>query len=200
MPGVQNPHCSAWRVAEGVLQRVQARAVARQSLDGVHPAAVGLHGEDQAGARGLAVDQHGAGPAGAVLAAQVRAGEAEVLAQQIREEHARDHARPPLGAVHDDGDVMPCVPPRAELYRRGVGRSPGRRGLGSPPATRAACLPTTSAWGPPSRRLRPRGRAAEHLRREPRGDPAAVLGGRVQIAARVDLVGGRAAQLGEPRR
>ena len=183
---------------EGLLQRVQARAIARQSLDGVHPGAVGLHGEDQAGARGLAVDEHRAGPAGAVLAAQVRAREAEVLAQQIREEHARDHARPPLGAVHEDGDVMPRVPRGRSCAGEG-GRFAGRRGLDGP-RRRAPFACRRRRLGPPSRRLRPRGRAAEGLRREPRGHPAPVRGGRVQIAARVDLVGGRPTQLGQPRR
>ena len=115
-------------------------AVARQALDGVHPAAVGLHGEDEAGARGLAVHQHGAGPAGAVLAAEVRAREAEVLAQQIREEHARDHARPALGAVHGQprcraamqpGDVTPPPPARPRWPSARDGRAPPRRGAGT---------------------------------------------------------------------
>src|SRR4029077_9037891 len=69
--------------AEGLLQRVQARAVSREALDGVHPAAVDLDREDEAGARGLAVDQDGARSARAVLAAQMRPGEAPLPAQQI---------------------------------------------------------------------------------------------------------------------
>ena len=55
----------------------------RQALDGVHPAAVRLHREHQAAAHDLAVDAHRAGAADAVLAAGVRAGQAEFLAQEI---------------------------------------------------------------------------------------------------------------------
>jgi hypothetical protein len=42
--------------------------------------AVGLHREEQAGAHRLAVEEHGAGAADAVLAADVGAGQAEVVA------------------------------------------------------------------------------------------------------------------------
>src|SRR3954468_831253 len=42
-----------------------------KTLDGGHLAAVGLHGEHQAGADGFAVEQHGARAADAVLAAEV---------------------------------------------------------------------------------------------------------------------------------
>ena len=44
-----------------------------------------LHREHQAGARAAAVDQHRAGAAHAVLAAEMRAGEAELVAQEIGE-------------------------------------------------------------------------------------------------------------------
>ncbi len=75
-PGVQKPHCSAlcsWNAfcSVGELARV------RQPLDGVDRAAVGLHREHEAAAHDLAVDANGAGAADAVLAADVRAGEAD---------------------------------------------------------------------------------------------------------------------------
>ena len=52
-------------------------------------APVGLHGERQAGARGDAVDLDRAGAADAVLAADMRAGRAQLMAQEIGQQHAR---------------------------------------------------------------------------------------------------------------
>src|SRR5207237_6015601 len=69
---------------ERLLQRMELLPL-RESLDGAHLGALGLHREHQAGAHRLAVDQHGAGAAHAVLAAQVRAGEPAVLAQRVGE-------------------------------------------------------------------------------------------------------------------
>src|SRR5699024_1134562 len=40
-------------------------------------------GEHEAGTGGAAVDEHGAGPADSLFTAQVGAGEAEVVAQQV---------------------------------------------------------------------------------------------------------------------
>ena len=80
-------------LAERLLQRVERRRP-RQPLDRRHLGAVGLHGEHQARARGLAVDQDRARAADAVLASDVRAGEPEVLAQEVREQLAR--LAPPL--------------------------------------------------------------------------------------------------------
>ena len=52
-------------------------------------AAVGLHGEHQAGAHAVAVEQDGAGAAHAVLAADMGAGEPERVAQEIGEQQTR---------------------------------------------------------------------------------------------------------------
>ncbi len=73
---------------EGALQRVQRIAV-REALDGADPAAIGLHGEHQAGAHRLAVDQHRAGAADAMLAADMRAGLAAVVADRVDQRAAR---------------------------------------------------------------------------------------------------------------
>jgi hypothetical protein len=75
-------------LAEGLLQRREIIVVG-QSLDGDDLAAFGLDREDQAGAYRLAVHQHGAGAADAVLAANVSAGEAKLVAQTIRESQPR---------------------------------------------------------------------------------------------------------------
>ena len=55
--------------------------------------AVGLDREDRAGLRAAAVDEDGAGAALARVAADVRAGEAQVLAQEVDEQQARVDVR-----------------------------------------------------------------------------------------------------------
>ena len=67
--------------------------VAGQRLDGRHGVTVGLRGEEQAGAHRVAIQEDGAGPADAVLAAEVRSREAELLAKEVGERHA-DGDRP----------------------------------------------------------------------------------------------------------
>ena len=51
--------------------------------------AVELRGEHQARAGGLAVDQHGARAADALLAAGVGAGEGQLVAQEVEQQRAR---------------------------------------------------------------------------------------------------------------
>ncbi len=56
-----------------------------QRLDRVHFVAFGLPGEHQAAARAMSVHQHGTSAADAMLAAQVRAGQAQFVAQAVRQ-------------------------------------------------------------------------------------------------------------------
>ena len=49
----------------------------------------GLHGQHQAGAHRLSVEQDGAGAADALFAGEVRAGEMELVAQENGELRAR---------------------------------------------------------------------------------------------------------------
>ena len=57
----------------------------RDALDGGDLMAVGLHREHQAGARRASVEEDRAGAADAVFAAEMRAGEAELMAEEIGE-------------------------------------------------------------------------------------------------------------------
>ena len=66
-----------------------------QALDGDDVGAVGLDGEHQARPDRLAVDEDGARAAHAVLAAEVGAGQPEVLAQGVGERLARLDEHPP---------------------------------------------------------------------------------------------------------
>ena len=70
-------------VGERLLQRVQFAGTGGQALHRGQGGPVGLHGQHEAGPDRLAVQQHGARPADALLAAQVSAGEPEVVAERI---------------------------------------------------------------------------------------------------------------------
>src|SRR5215472_5060288 len=83
--------------------------------------AVGLHRQHQARARGQAIHQHRARAAHAVLAADVGAGEPEILAQEIDEQLARlAAALARLGVDGEpDGDgIGHQRPPMIALARR----------------------------------------------------------------------------------
>jgi hypothetical protein len=70
-------------LAERDLQRRQRAVGPRQAFDRIDPAAVGLHRQAQAGARGHAVEPHRAGAAHAVLAPDMGAGFAQLVAQEV---------------------------------------------------------------------------------------------------------------------
>ena len=86
---------------EGVLDRVKL-AVRGEALDRVTLRAVGLHGEDGARLHRRAVQEDGAGAALARVAADVRAGETERVAQEMDEQQAGLDLALVNGAV--DGD------------------------------------------------------------------------------------------------
>src|SRR6202043_4061194 len=70
-----------------------------QAFDGVDSFAGNLRREREAAPRRAAVDQHGAGAADAVLAAEMRAGQLHLLAQKVGEMLARFYAAPQRPAV-----------------------------------------------------------------------------------------------------
>ena len=73
---------------ELLLQRMQLLAV-RQTLDGGDLGLVRLHGEQETGPHAVAVQADRAGATDAVLAPDVRTGQIEVLAQEVREQAPR---------------------------------------------------------------------------------------------------------------
>ena len=90
-----------------------------EPFDGLDLGAVGLDREEQARADGDAVEPHGARTADAVLAADVRAGQAERVAEEVREEQPRLDLLAPGTSVDGDGRPRSCglgdgVPPRAQ--------------------------------------------------------------------------------------
>ncbi len=89
MPAVQKPHCSAWFFAERGLQNAQAIRRRRQRFDGTDVAALDLNRQRQAGAGQHAIDNNSARATHAMLAADMGAGGTDLLAQEIRQQHAR---------------------------------------------------------------------------------------------------------------
>ena len=104
---------------------MQWRAVAGEALDRRHLMTLGLDREHQARSHRRPVEQHRAAAADAVLAAHVRAGQAEVVAKVVGKKPARIPRRGMLDAVD------PHWWRGSEVRRifRGVGgRSQGRGG------------------------------------------------------------------------
>ena len=86
---MQNPHCSPWSSRNAVCTGDKLPSGAADPLDRRDLGAVGLHGEHQARADGLAVEEHGARAAHTVLAAEVGAGELAVLPEEVGQGQAR---------------------------------------------------------------------------------------------------------------
>ena len=88
IPGVQKPHWSPWLSQNDSWSGFNLVA-ARQPLDGGDRGAVHLHRQHEACPRGAAVDDDRAGPADAVLAAEVGAGEPARVADEVRQRGSR---------------------------------------------------------------------------------------------------------------
>ena len=105
-PGVQKPHCRPWHSWKACWTGPSSPSGSQQPFDGRHGVAVGGDREDEAGADRDAVEQHRARAADAVLAAEVRAGQAEVHAQEVGQQPARRGLAAPGDAVDGHGDLM----------------------------------------------------------------------------------------------
>src|SRR2546426_5168853 len=89
------------RFLDGVQLAVLLQAFHRGDLR-----ALGLDREDGAGLHGLAIEQHRAGAAVGGVAADVRAGQAQVLAEQVDEKQSRLDLHAVRSAVDGQLDVM----------------------------------------------------------------------------------------------
>src|SRR5207248_5804201 len=94
----------AVRLAEAVLQNAHRAVGFRETLDGGDAVAVRLHRVHEAGPYGFPVEHHRARAADAVLAADVRSGEAKVFAQPVDQRQPRRHLGRSRLAVDLDGD------------------------------------------------------------------------------------------------
>ena len=144
--------------AEAALERVVPRnascsgvssPVAGEPLDRHDLAAVGLHGEQQARADGDAVEPDRARAADAVLAADVRPGQAERVPQEVGEEQPRLDLLAIAPAV--DGDVDRDHAARSRRARPRGRRARGRAGAGTSGRWRASASPTARPARLPTR-------------------------------------------------
>ena len=92
------------------LQRVE-RALSGKAFDRTHDAAVGLHREHEARANWIAVNDDSASPANAHFATDIRAGQAQFVANEIRKEQARFHIRHGLLVIHPTTHFHGYPPP-----------------------------------------------------------------------------------------
>src|SRR6185436_6564378 len=97
-----------------------------------------LDREDEAAPYRVTVDEHGAGAAHTVLAPEVRAGEPELLAQQVGQGQPRLDRGPAGHTVHADLDLAPDHGVRHGWPPRSLGSttgppSPHPRGGGTRP-------------------------------------------------------------------
>ena len=104
--------------AERLLERCERAAAARAPRP-CRPAAVGLHGEQEARADGHAVEAHRARAADAVLAADVRAGKPEAVAEEVREQQARLDVLAVAAPVDGDLDLDHAAHSLRAARRRG---------------------------------------------------------------------------------
>jgi len=95
----------AMLLPEALLQRVQ-RAARREALDRGDPRAVGLDREHRAALDRLAVEVNRARAAARGVTADVRAGQAELLADEVDEQEPRLDRVGPRLAVDRDGDLV----------------------------------------------------------------------------------------------
>ncbi len=103
-PGVQKPHCRPWLSMNACCSGCSSSPL-RQAFDGADFAAFGLHREHQARAHRLAVEQHRAGAADAVLAADMGSGLAAFVADRVHQRAARIDAHAVAAAVDVEGDL-----------------------------------------------------------------------------------------------
>ena len=88
-PGRAEAALEAVTFVERLLHRMQRRPQNGQALDGRHFVAFGLNREHQARPHRRSVEQHSAAAADPMLAANVRAGQTEVVSKMVREQATR---------------------------------------------------------------------------------------------------------------
>ena len=101
-PRSAGPRCSSRIAGRAFSQKLSCSTLSdpsagREALDRRHAVAVGLHCVHQAGAHRLAVEQDRAGAADAVLATDVGAGQAQIVAQPVDQRQARVRPAPCAG-------------------------------------------------------------------------------------------------------
>ena len=104
IPGVQKPALQRVVAPKRFLERGQ-RTGAGKRLDRIDTAPVRLHGEEAAAAHGDPVQEDRARAADAVLAADVRAGEPQAVAEEVGQQEPRLDGLAHRAAVHGELDL-----------------------------------------------------------------------------------------------
>ncbi|MGX1388797.1 hypothetical protein AB7M66_009928 [Bradyrhizobium japonicum] len=109
MPAVQKPHWSAWLRRNACCSTPSRSRRRREAFDGPELATIDLRSEREARPRQHAVDDNSAGATDAVLAADMGAGRAQLVAQKIGEQHARLRLALDRLAVERETDGMALI-------------------------------------------------------------------------------------------
>ena len=104
-PGVQKPHWKPWLSRKDCCSGERSSGEPRPSIVSIVDP-FGLHGQHQARTHRLAVDQHGAGAADTVLAADVGAGQFEIVAQKVDQRAAHLGRGRVFDPVHPQCDLL----------------------------------------------------------------------------------------------
>ena len=122
MPGVQKPHCRPWFVWKAAWMTPERAVGVGHALDGADLGAFEVEGEDVARLHRDAVDVDDAGAALGGVAADVGAGEAQALAEELDEEGPAFHLAGHRATVHGHGDFwhgfLPVVGPALPAMHR----------------------------------------------------------------------------------
>ena len=105
MPGVQKPHCSAWwrRNASCSAESGPSGSASASTVSTWQPSACAANSRHERTARPSSL--HGAGAAHAVLAADVRAAQAERVAQEVGQQQAVVDVLVHAAAVDGEGEL-----------------------------------------------------------------------------------------------
>jgi len=131
MPGVQKPHWSAFS-ARNACWELCERAAPGQALDRLDLHPFGLNGEHQTATDEPAVHAHRARATYAVLAADVRAGEAQLVAKEVDQVLPRLDVTRDQGPVHGEGQFHARASTRVLTTRASNTPARCRRRAGEP--------------------------------------------------------------------
>src|SRR6185436_12288696 len=104
MPGVQKPHCRPWFSWRGKLHRVQ-RIGLTEALDRGDARAIDGGGKQRAALHRAIIDMHHTGAALTGVAADMGAGQRQLLAQQIAQQHRRFDIDAGRLTVENEADI-----------------------------------------------------------------------------------------------
>ena len=140
IPGVQKPHCSAKCLRNAACNGVRASSFEIPSIVTIF-APSHLNRQDKAGSHRDAIDDHRARTAGAMGAAHMGAGEAQIMTKAISQRGAWLYLHLDLPAI----DTKATFITRSLVFTAGAGQSPFHKG-GEQSASIAARAMNVVGW------------------------------------------------------